>query len=150
MCLGMIRIFVVDFVHHHIATETTAYGIWITLKETYKNSSPINKVLALGRSMYFKYTDDSLMLVHYNRIKGIINLLNNMNTSLTDELHTLLDLVCLPDSWVPILSSLRNSTTKNKLTVKSVTTALLKEEVKRKNTSMKEYEYDILHRGNCC
>lgn len=36
MCLGVIKRFVDDSIHHHIAAKTTAYRAWITLKETYE------------------------------------------------------------------------------------------------------------------
>lgn len=65
------------------------------------------------------------MSVHLNEIKGIVNLLNQMNSGLNDEQHALLIPVSLSDSWATVSSSLGSSTTNGKLTVKSVTTVLL-------------------------
>lgn len=76
-----------DYVHHRIAPKTTAYGIVTTLKETYENYSPIKKEMDLRRCVYLKYTNTSPMSIYRNVIKGIVNLLIQTNTTLTNELH---------------------------------------------------------------
>lgn len=79
MCLWMTRKFMDGSVHHHIIAEMTTHAARTTLKDIYENPSPISKVLALGRFVYLEYTYGTLMLVHLNKIKVIINPLNYVN-----------------------------------------------------------------------
>ena len=76
------------------------------------------------------------MATHLNEVKGIITLLNQMETGLSDELCALLILVTLPEPWATTTSSLSNSNMTGKLTVKMVTATLLEEEVRRKNARL--------------
>lgn len=131
MCLGMIRRIVDESVHNHIAKETIVYGTWMTLKETYEYPSADNKVMAIWKFVYLECTDGTPRANNLNEIKGMINLLNKMNTSLSDEIYVVLFFDTLSDSWVALSTALNNTSTNKTLTVKSVTAALLEEEVRQ-------------------
>ena len=128
-CLGVIRRFVDETVLNHILEETTTWGAWTTLKETYGNPSANNKVMAIRKFVHLKYKDGTSMATHLNEVKGIINLLNSMKVGLSYEHYALLILASLPDSWASLSSALSNSSSGGTISVKSVTAALLEEEV---------------------
>ncbi|KAJ8498998.1 hypothetical protein OPV22_009550 [Ensete ventricosum] len=73
-------------------------------------------------------------------MQSITNQLSSMKMSLDDELQALLLLGSLPESWEILVVSLSNSTSDGIVTMSQVTSSLLNEELRRKNSATSQID----------
>jgi len=82
--------------------------------------------------MALRYHDDTPLTDHLNNYQGIINQLAAMGIKFDDEIQALWLLGTLPDSWETFRMSLSNSAPDGKMTMNSVKSSALNEEMRRK------------------
>lgn len=128
---GFIRQWVGDSVIHHVEEEATAHGVWSKLDSLYANKTAGNKVQLMRRLYNLKYTNGNPITAHLNEFQNILIQLKNMQITFGDEVQALLVMGSLPDSWETLCVSLSNSAPNRTLTMASVTSALLGEEIRR-------------------
>ena len=101
----------------------------------YERKNAMSKASLMRKLVKLEYKDYRSMVVHLNDFQGLINQLSAMSMSPDDELHALLLLSCLPESWDTLVVSLSNSAPEGKLSMDMVKVALLNEEARRKDLS---------------
>ena len=85
--------------------------------------------------MSLKYRESASTFKHLNEIQSITNQLSSMKKFLDNELQALLLLSLLPESWETLVVSLNNSALDGVVTMSQVTSSLLNEELRRKNST---------------
>jgi len=130
--VATIRQFVDLSVLQHIANETNAYALWKKLADMYERKNAMSKASLMRKLVKLEYKDGGSMVVHLNDFQGLINQLSTTKMTLDDELQALLLLSSLLESWDTLAVSLSNLAPEGKLTMEGVTSALLNEEIRRK------------------
>ena len=82
--------------------------------------------------MNLKYKDGNSVAEHLSNFQGLLNEFSTMKLELDDEVHALLLLSSLPDSWETLVVSLSNSTPNGVITVNRVKNNIFNEEARRK------------------
>ncbi|VFQ98128.1 unnamed protein product [Cuscuta campestris] len=137
--VGMIRQFIDDSVFQHVAIDTNVYKLWEKLKCMYERENALNKASIMRRLVKLDYRDGHSVVEHLNDFQGLISQLSSMKLVLDDELHALLLLSSLPESWETLVVSLSNSAPEGKLTMDVVKSSLLNEEARRRDMSSSSY-----------
>ena len=119
----------------HITNEHNAFKLWKKLSDMYKRKNAMSKASLMRKLVKLEYKDYRSMVVHLNDFQGLINQLSAMSMSPDDELHALLLLSCLPESWDTLVVSLSNSTPEGIMSMDMVKATLLNEEARRKDLS---------------
>jgi len=71
-----------------------------------QKKTPRNKASLVRRLGKFDYTDGQSMMEHLNSFKGLVNQLKKIDMKIDDELHALLLLSSLPESWDTLVVTL--------------------------------------------
>lgn len=132
--VASIRQYVSLSVLQHVANETNAFEMWKKLETMYERNNAMGKASLIRRLVKLQYKDGNSIVVHMNEFQGVVNQLAGMKMKLEDELQALLLLSSLPDSWDTLVVSLSNSAPDGKMTMDMVTTSLLNEESRRKES----------------
>ncbi|GFZ14668.1 hypothetical protein Acr_24g0008580 [Actinidia rufa] len=90
-------------VFHHVAQETSAYELWIKLKEMYQAKTSRNKALLMRRLVNLKFQRETTVAEHMSEFQN------------------------LPESWETLVVSLNNSAPNRKLTTSMVMDAMFNE-----------------------
>ncbi|GFY86597.1 hypothetical protein Acr_05g0002360 [Actinidia rufa] len=116
--IGLIRQCIGHEVFHHVAQETSAYELWIKLKEMYQAKTSRNKALLMRRLVNLKLQRETIVAEH------------------TSEFQK---------SWETLVVSLSNSAPNGKLTTSMVMDALFNEEAQtREMGSTDQSESQVL------
>ena len=126
---GYIRQWVDDNVLNHISEEKHARSLWNKLEELYARKTGNNKLFLIKQMMALKYQDGTSMTDHLNTFQGIINRLAGMRIIFDNEVQGLWLLGMLLDSWETFRTSLSNSAPNGVMTMDSVKSSLLNEEM---------------------
>jgi len=97
-----------------------------------QKKTPRNKTSFVRRLIKLDYTDGQSMMEHLNSFKGVVNQLTKIDMKIDDELHPLLILSSLPESWDTLVVTLNNSILDGKISMDTVSYSLLNEESRRK------------------
>jgi gag-polypeptide of LTR copia-type/Zinc knuckle len=119
-------------VYHHISTEIDAKTLWEKLESLYENKIVQNKTFYIRKLVNMKYQKGSSVSDHLSRFQDCVNLLSTMKMILNEELHILILLSSLLDSWETLVVSLSNSTPNDVVTLTMVKDNMLNEELRRK------------------
>ncbi|KAJ8492114.1 hypothetical protein OPV22_013835 [Ensete ventricosum] len=120
---------------HHVSTECSAYSLWNKLEGLYERKTIGNKAFLIRKLVNLKYKDGTSIPEYLNEMQSIPNQLSSMKMSLDDELQALLLFSSLPESWETLEVSLSNSAPDGIVTMSQVTSSLLNEELRRKNSA---------------
>ena len=129
------RLWVEDNFLNHICEEIHARTMWNKLESLCAPKTDNNKMFLIKQMMELKYQDGAPMLDLLNTFQGILNQLSKMNIELEDEIHGLLVLGTLLDSWKIIRTSLLNSVPNGAISMDLVKSSVLNEEMRRKSQS---------------
>jgi len=132
--VGFIRQWLDDSVFHHVSTETSAQALWKKLEALYERKTAGNKAFLIRKFVNLKYREGSPMTEHLNNAQSIINQLESMKITLGDELQDLMVLSSLPEGWETLVVSLSNSAPDGVVSMEMVTSCLLNEELRRKDS----------------
>ncbi|KAK9119320.1 hypothetical protein Scep_017413 [Stephania cephalantha] len=98
-----------------------------------ERKSAQNKASLNRRLVNMKYKDGRSMIEHLNDVEDLINQLSAIKIVFEDELHALLILSSLPESWETLVVSLSNSAPGGVLSLSMVRDSLYDEETRRKD-----------------
>lgn len=147
---GFIRQWVDDNVLNHINDEVHARSLWQKLDSLYASKSGNNKLYLIKQLMGLKYKESKALSDHLNDFHGIIQQLSAMDIKFDDEIHGLLLLGTLPDSWDTFRMTLCNSAPNGKVTLDFAKVGILNEEMRKKShgvSSSPEEAYVAENRG---
>ncbi|KAJ8466528.1 hypothetical protein OPV22_029080 [Ensete ventricosum] len=142
--VGFIRQWLDDSVFHHVSTECSAYSLWKKLESLYERKTVGNKAFLIRELVNLKYKEGTSIPEHLNEMQSITNQLSSMKMPLDDELQALLLLSSLLESWETLVVSLSNSAPDGIVTMSQVTSSLLNEELRRKNSSTSQIDSQAL------
>lgn len=86
----------------------------------------------IRRLVDLKYKDGNSVAKHLSNFQGLLNELSTMKLELDDEIHALLLLSSLLDSWETLVVSLSNSDPNGVITINMIKNNMFNEEVRRK------------------
>ena len=86
----------------------------------------------IRRLVNLKYKDGNSVAEHLSNFQGLLNEFSTMKLELDDEVHALLLLSSLPDSWKTLVVSLSNSAPNGVITVNMVKDSMFNKEARRK------------------
>ena len=99
----------------------------------YEKPSTNNKVHLIKKLFNLKMAKNALVAQHLNEFNTITNQLSFVEIDFADEIHALIVLACLPNSWKAMRMVVSNSTGKEKLKNNDVRDLILVEEICRRN-----------------
>jgi gag-polypeptide of LTR copia-type len=129
-----IRQWLDDSVYHHVSSETNAHELWKKLESLYEQKTVANKAFFIRKLENLKFREGTSVAEHLNEFQSLINQLSAMKMTLEDELHALLLLGSLPDSWETLVVTISNAAPNGVVTLSTVTSSLFNEETRRKST----------------
>ncbi|KAJ8504994.1 hypothetical protein OPV22_005880 [Ensete ventricosum] len=142
--VSFIRQWLDDSVFQNVSTKCSAYSLWKKLEGLYERKTAGNKAFLIRKLVNLKYKEGTSIPKHLNEIQSITNQLSSMKMSLDDELQTLLLLSSLPESWETLMVSLSNSAPDGIVIMSQVTSSLLNEELRRKNSATSHIDSQTL------
>ena len=99
----------------------------------YEKSSSTNKVFLMKKLFCLKMQENGSVAEYLNTFNSITTQLETVEIVFADEIHALLILSGLPESWESLVVALSNSSSDVKLRFEDVTCTLLSDELRRKN-----------------
>jgi hypothetical protein len=133
--LAVIRLSLSKSVAHNVVKEQTTASLMAALSSIYEKSSTNNKVHLKKKLFNLKMAEGALMAQHLNEFNTITNQLSSVEIDFDDEIHALIVLASLPNSWEAVRMAVSNSAEKSKLSYEDVRDLVLSEEVHRKDAS---------------
>jgi hypothetical protein len=104
-------------------------GLMAALSSMYKKPSTKNKVHLMKKIFNLKMAEETSVAHHLNEFNTITNQLSSVEIDFDDEIHALIVLVSLPNSWEAIRMAVSNSAGKSKLSYEDVSDLILNEGV---------------------
>ncbi|GFS43592.1 hypothetical protein Acr_00g0085960 [Actinidia rufa] len=96
--IGLIRQCIGHEVFHHVAQETSAYGLWTKLEKMYQAKTSRNKALLMRRLVNLKLQRGTVA-EYTSEFQNLVNQLASIDLHFDDEMQALLLLSSLPESW---------------------------------------------------
>jgi hypothetical protein len=118
--LAVIRLSLLKSVAHNIVKEKTTVGLMAALSSMYEKLSANNKVHLMKKLFNLKMAEGASVAQHLNEFNTITNQLSSVEIDFDDEIHALIVLVSLPNSWEAVRMAMSNSVGKSKLSYKDV------------------------------
>ena len=113
--LGVIRLALSRSVAHNVVKEKTTVDLMKALSGMYEKLSANNKVHLMKKLFNLKMAENALVAKHLNEFNTITNQLSSIEIDFDDEIHALIILASLPNSWEAMKMVVSNSTGKEKL-----------------------------------
>ena len=127
--LTIIRLSSSKLVAHNVVKEKTTVGLMTALSSMYEKSLANNKVHLIKKLFNLKIAEGTSVAHHLNEFNTITNQLSSVEIYFDDEIHALIVLASLPNSWEAVRMVVSNSVGKSKLSYKDVRDLILSEEV---------------------
>jgi hypothetical protein len=137
--LVVIKLSLSKSIAHNIAKDKTTTALMAALSSRYKKLSAKNKVRLMKKLFNLKMVEGASMAHHLNEFNNITNQLSSMEIYFDDEIHTLIVLASLTNSWEAMRMVVSNSAWKSKLSYEDVRDLVLGEEVRRKDADETSY-----------
>ena len=112
---GVIRLTLSRFIAHNVVKEKTTVNLMKALSGMYEKSSINNKVHLMKKLFNLNMAENASIAQHLNEFNTITNQLSYVEIDFDDEIHALIILASLPNSWVAMRMLVSNSTGKEKL-----------------------------------
>ena len=97
--LAVIRLSLSKSVAHNVVKEKTTAGLMAALSSIYEKPSANNKVHLMKKLFNLKMAEGASVAHHLNEFNTITNQLSSVDIDFDDEIHALIVLVSLPNSW---------------------------------------------------
>jgi hypothetical protein len=107
--LGVIRLTLSRSDAHNVVKETTTMGLMMALSGMYEKLSANNKVHLMKKLFNLKTVEGAAVAKHLNEFNTTTNQLSSMKIEFDDEIHALIVLNSLPNSWEAIRMAVSNS-----------------------------------------
>uniref|UniRef100_A0A2N9FNG7 CCHC-type domain-containing protein n=1 Tax=Fagus sylvatica TaxID=28930 RepID=A0A2N9FNG7_FAGSY len=115
-------------------------GLMTALSNIYEKPSANNKVHLMKKLFNLKMVEGAAVAKHLNEFNTITNQLSSMKIEFDDEIHALIVLTSLPNSWEAIRMAVSNSAGKGKLKYDDIRDLILSEEVRRRDACINNVE----------
>ena len=99
----------------------------------YEKSSTNNKVYLIKKLFNLKMVENASVMQHLNEFNTITNQLSSVEINFDDEIHALIVLASLPNSWEAMRIVVRNPTVKEKLKYNDIRDLVLAKEIRRRD-----------------
>ena len=99
-------------VAHNVVKEKTTADLMKALSSMYEKSSANNKVHLMKKLFNLKMAENASVAQHLNEFNIITNQLLSVEIDFDDEIHALIILAFLPNSWEAMRMAVSNSTGK--------------------------------------
>ena len=133
--LGVIRLTLPRSVAHNVVKEKTTADLMKALSGMYEKPSTNNKVHLMKKLFNLKMAENASVAQYLNEFNTITNQLSSVEIDFDDEIHALIVLVSLPNSWEVMRMAVSNSTGKEKLKYNNIRDLILAEEIRRRDAS---------------
>ena len=133
--LGVIRLTLSRSVAHNIVKEKITTDLMKALFGMYEKPSVNNKVHLIKKLFNLKMAKNASVAQHLNEFNTITNQLSPVEIDFDDEIHALIVLASLPNSWEAMRMAVSNSTGKEKLKYNEIRDLVLPEEICRRDAS---------------
>ena len=130
--LGVIRLTLSRFVAHNVVKEKTTTDLMKALSGMYEKPSVNNKVHLMKKLFNLKMAEKALVAQHLNEFNTITNQFSYVEIDFDDEIHALIVLAYLPNSWEAMRMAVSNSTRKKKLKYNDIRDLILAKEIRRR------------------
>ena len=97
--LGVIRLTLSRFVAHNVVKKKTTTDLMKALFDMYEKLSANNKVHLMKKPFNLKMAKNASIAQHLNEFNTITNQLSFIEIDFDDEIHALIVLAFLPNSW---------------------------------------------------
>ncbi|GJV39806.1 hypothetical protein Tco_1418246 [Tanacetum coccineum] len=135
--LGVVRLSLAKNVAFNIVNEKTTFSLLKALSNMYEKPSALNKVFLIRQLVNTKMTEGVTVIDHVNEFNLVISKLLSVDIKFDDEMHALLLLSSLPNSWSGTATVVSSTSGTNKLTFEDIRDMILGEDIHRGNS--KEY-----------
>ena len=115
-------------------------GLMTTLSSMYEKSLANNKVHLIKKLFNLKMAKGVAVAKHLNEFNTITNQLSSMEIEFDDEIHALIVLASLPNSWEAMRMAVSNSVGKGKLKYDDIRDLILREKVRRRDADIDNAE----------
>uniref|UniRef100_A0A2N9F5E5 CCHC-type domain-containing protein n=1 Tax=Fagus sylvatica TaxID=28930 RepID=A0A2N9F5E5_FAGSY len=139
-CWRVIRLTLSRSVAHNVVKETTTVGLMTALFGMYEKPSANNKVQLVKKLFNLNMAEGIVVEKHLNEFNTITNQLSSMEIEFDDEIHALIVLASLPNSWEAMRMAVSNSAGKGKLKYDDIRDLILSEKVRRRDADIDNAE----------
>ena len=115
-------------------------GLMTALFGIYEKPSANNKVQLVKKLFNLNMAKGIVMEKHLNEFNTITNQLSSMEIEFDDEIHALIVLASLPNSWEAMRIAVSNSARKGKLKYDDIRDLILREKVRRRDADIDNAE----------
>ena len=105
------------------------------LSDMYEKPSANNKMHLMKKLFNLKMAENTLVAQYLNEFNTITNQLLSVEIDFDDEIHALIILASLPNSWEAMRMIVSNSIRKEKLKYNDIRDLILAEEIRRRDAS---------------
>ena len=113
--LVVIRLTLSRSVTHNVVKEKITTDLMKALSIMYEKPSAKNKVHLMKKLFNLKMAENVSVAQHLNEFNTITNQLSSVEIDFDDEIHALIILASLPNSWEAMWMTISNFTGKEKL-----------------------------------
>ena len=106
------------------------------LSSMYEKPSANNKVYLMKKLYNLKQAEGTPVAQHLNEFNTITNQLSTVEIEFDDEVHALIFLASLPNSWEVMRMAMSNSIGKSKLEYDDIRDLILSEEVHKRDVNI--------------
>ena len=142
--IALIRQYLDDSVFHHVASCESAKALWDKLVSLYESKSATSKAFLVRKLVQLRLDEEKSVAEHLNEFQDVINQLANMKVNFDDELQALLLMSSLSESWETLVVSLSNSNANGTISLETVRSSLLNEELRRKGSELKSVQTEAM------
>lgn len=142
--IALIRQYLNDSVFHHVASCESAKALWDKLVSLYESKSATSKAFLVRKLVQLRLDEEKSVAEHLNEFQDVINQLANMKVNFDDELQALLLMSSLSESWETLVVSLSNSNANGTISLETVRSSLLNEELRRKGSGLKSVQSEAM------
>ena len=133
--LRVIKLTLSRSVVYNVIKEKTTIDLMKALFGMYEKPSANNKVHLMKKLFNLKMAENASVAQHLNEFNTITNQLSFVEIDFDDEIHALIVLASLPNSWEAMRMAISNSIGKEKLKYNDIQDLILAEEIRRRDAS---------------
>ena len=115
-------------------------GLMTALSGTYEKPSANNKVHLMKKLFNLKMAESVAVAKHLNEFNTITNQFSFVEIEFDDEIHALIVLASLPNSWEAMRMAVSNLAGKGKLKYDDIRDLILSEEVRKRDAGIENAE----------
>ena len=123
-------------VAHNVVKEKTIVDLMKALSSMYEKPSANNKVYLMRKLFNLRKEKSTFVVQHLNEFNTITNQLSTVGIEFDDEVHALILLDSLPNSWEAMRMTVSNFAGKSKLKYDDIRDLILSEEVRRRDANI--------------